>query len=171
MHYCVWGDTNFIGVVNTNKYKSFVDEDWDFNMLRRHFKQEINQGNLLIFQMTQEGIERDWNIEVTINALIYEQECFRKSEGYITVTDGKLCLVEYTCLTMAAQFKEDKVPDENCSNYVINIESGIYKVDVIQFYDVDKDKYIGHIDKDMLLNFTRVSEFNQSDGDIIWCSY
>ena len=28
-----FGDTNFIGVANTNKYESFVDEDWELDII------------------------------------------------------------------------------------------------------------------------------------------
>lgn len=31
------GDTNFIGVVNAEQYKSFVDEDWELDSLLQHF--------------------------------------------------------------------------------------------------------------------------------------
>lgn len=58
MRFCMkFGDTNFIGVVNAERYKSFVDEDWEFEMLLQHFTNEMKNGNILVFQMTEEGIE------------------------------------------------------------------------------------------------------------------
>ncbi len=42
MRFCMsFGDTNFIGVANANKYKSFVDEDWELDSLLPHFGDEI----------------------------------------------------------------------------------------------------------------------------------
>jgi hypothetical protein len=58
MKYCMeFGDTNFIGVVNAEKYKSFVHEDWELKMLLQHFANEMKVGNILVLQMTEEGIE------------------------------------------------------------------------------------------------------------------
>ncbi len=52
-----FGDTNFIGVANAEQYNSFVDQDWEFDALLKHFGEEMRRGNALIFQMTEEGIE------------------------------------------------------------------------------------------------------------------
>lgn len=42
MQFCMkYGDTNFIGVVNADQYKSFVDEDWELEMLIQHFNDEM----------------------------------------------------------------------------------------------------------------------------------
>lgn len=42
MRFCMsFGDTNFIGVANADKYKSFVDEDWELDSLLPHFGDEI----------------------------------------------------------------------------------------------------------------------------------
>ncbi|MGG3800786.1 hypothetical protein [Metabacillus fastidiosus] len=72
---------------------------------------------------------------------------------------------------MAAQFKDERVPDENCSNYKIDIEEGNYKVNVIQFYNADKDEHIGDDETDILLNFIKISDFQATAGDVFWCSY
>lgn len=172
MKFCMqYDDTNFIGIVNVIKYNSFVHEDWNLNMLLKHVANEMKAGNILVCQMTEEGIEHPWNIEVNIGSILTEQKCFRKSVGYIKVTENQLYLVDYTCLTMAAQFEDEKMPDENCLNYKIDIETGIYKVDIIQFYNVDKDEYIGNSESDILLNFTKTSEFQQPLDKVIWCSF
>jgi hypothetical protein len=166
-----YDDTNFIGIVNAREYNSFVDNDWSLEMLLKHFANEMKTGNILVCQMTEEGIEYSWNIEVNIGTELTEQKCFRKAVGYIKVTENLLYLVDYTCLTMSAQFEDEKIPDKNCLHYKIDIENGIYKVDIIQFYNVDKDEYIGNTEKDILLNFTKVSEFQQSLDKVAWCSY
>ncbi|SFI69677.1 hypothetical protein SAMN04488574_10427 [Bacillus sp. 71mf] len=94
-----------------------------------------------------------------------------KAEGYIRVTGNQLYVVDYDCLTMAAQFESNKVPDKNCSNYKINIENGVYKVEVLQFYNVDNDKYVGTNEKDILLNFIKVPAFQQTVNRVFWCSF
>jgi hypothetical protein len=166
-----YGDTNFIGVVNPEKYKSFVDEDWELEILLQHFADEMKDGNILVFQMTEEGIEHSWNIEVKIGIELIEQKCFRKAEGYIKVTCNQLYLADYDCLTMAAQFESEKVPDKNCSHYKIGIENGVYKVAIVQFYNADKDEYVGTNEKDILLNFVKVSDFQQIADKVLWCSF
>ncbi|PEY43938.1 hypothetical protein CN354_01870 [Bacillus cereus] len=172
MRFCMkFGDTNFIGVVNAEQYKSFVDEDWEFEMLLQHYADEMKNGNVLVFQMTEEGIEHSWNVEVRVGEEPIKQECFRKAEGYIRVTENQLYLVDYDCLTMAAQFEDEKVPDENCSNYKIDIENGVYKVEVLQFYNVDNDEYVGTNEKDILLNFMKVPVFQQTVDRVFWCSF
>ncbi|MFI8710053.1 hypothetical protein ACIGHG_24095 [Bacillus sp. NPDC077411] len=166
-----FGDTNFIGLVNAEQYKSFVDEDWELDMLLQHFTDEMKNGNILVFQMTEEGIEHSWDVEVEVGTEEVEQKCFRKAEGYIRVTGNQLYVVDYDCLTMAAQFESNKVPDKNCSNYKINIENGVYKVEVLQFYNVDNDKYVGTNEKDILLNFIKVPAFQQTVNRVFWCSF
>lgn len=165
------GDTNLIGMDNVEQYKSFVDEDWELDILLKHFNDEMKNGHILVCQMTEEGIEHSWNVEVKIGTNTVEHKCFRRTEGYIKVTDNQLYLVDYDCLTMAAQFESDKVPDKNCSRYKIDIENGIYKVTIVQYYNVDKDEYVGTSDKDMLLHFTKVAEFQQSINHVLWGNY
>lgn len=172
MRFCMeFGDTNFIGIVNAKQYKSFVDMDWKLNQLLQHFANEMKVGNILVMQMTEEGIEHSWKVEVNIENEAIEQKCFRKAEAYIRVTENKLFLVDYDCLTMAAQFESNKVPDRNCSKYEIDIDNGIYRIQIFQFYNVDKNLYIGTNDIDILFNFTKVSEFTQEVDKVLWCSF
>ncbi|WP_163255075.1 hypothetical protein [Clostridium sporogenes] len=39
------------------------------------------------------------------------------------------------------------------------------------FYDVDKDECTGTDEKDILLNFTKVSEFQQTVDKVLWCNF
>lgn len=172
MEYCMkFGDTNFIGVVNADKYQSFVDEDWELDILLQHFADQMKEGNIIVFQMTEEGIQHSWNIEVKIGTEKIIEKCFRRETGYIRVTNNTLYLIDYDCLTMAAQFSNEKVPDDNCSNYKIDIENGIYKVDIIQYLDADQNEFTGTNDKDLLLHFSRVANFQQTADQVLWCSY
>ncbi|WP_257840063.1 hypothetical protein [Salipaludibacillus agaradhaerens] len=89
-----FGDTNFIGVVNAERYKSFVDQDWDLDGLLTHFSNEMKEGNILVCQMTEEGIEHSWSVDIKIGTEEITHQYFRKAVGYINVTDNKLCLVD-----------------------------------------------------------------------------
>ena len=162
------GDTTFIALVNSNKYKTFVDEDWNLKMIKEHFINESKVNNILVCQMTNEGIEGNWRIKVNLEGGNHIDKFFRKDEGYIYVDKGELCFVEYTCLTMAAQFKDEKVPDKDCEEYKFNIENGLYKVEVIQYYDIDNDKYYGREDIDIEFKFTKVLKCEEINHKVFW---
>lgn len=162
------GDTNFLAIVNTNKYFSYVNEDWDLKMLKNHFIKETEQGNILVLQMTNEGIEDDWKIRVEFGDSILEGDYFRKDTGYIKVDNSELCFVEYTCLTMAAQFKDEKVPDKYCNKFRFKIHNGIYKVNIIQFYDIDNGLHIGRSDIDILFQFIKVESNLEWAPKVFW---
>lgn len=162
------GDTNFIALVNSNQYKTFVDEDWDLPMISEHFVREIKNNNILVCQMTNEGIEGDWRINVNFQENIIDTSYFRREEGYIKVDNNELCFVEYTCLTMAAQFEDEKVPDKYCDKFRFNIKNGLYKVDTIQYYDIDNEKYFGRNDVDIEFRFTEVSKCEEVEPKVFW---
>ncbi len=96
---------------------------------------------------------------------------FRKAVGYIKVTDNQLYLVDYDCLTISAQFEDEKVPDKNCSTYKIEIENGVYQVELVQYYNVDTDEYVGVNETDILLHFIKVSDFQSVADTVFWCTY
>jgi hypothetical protein len=162
------GDTNFIALVNPNRYNTFVDEDWDLKMLKDHFIKETEQGNILVMQMTDEGIEGDWKVSVEFEDYMLESDYFRKDTGYIKVDNNELCFVEYTCLTMAAQFKDEKVPDKYCEKFRFHINNGLYKVDIIQYYDIDNEKHFGRNDIDIAFRFTEVSKCEEIEPKVFW---
>lgn len=166
-----FGDTNFIGVANPEKYNGFVDEDWKLDTLTHHFAKEMKKGNILVFQMTEEGIEHSWDVTVNIGTEEINPTCFRREIGYLSVSNNHLYLVDYDCLTMAAQFEDERVPDKNCSNYKIDIPNGNYEVEVIQYYDVDQNKYVGTNQTDLLLNFIQTSNFQPTDTNVFWYTY
>ncbi|MDX8362973.1 hypothetical protein [Cytobacillus sp. IB215316] len=165
-----YGDTSFIGLVNAEKYKSFVDKDWELDKLIYHFTDEMKQGNILVCQMTEEGFAHSWKVDIKIGTDDIEGECFRRALGYIKVTDNRLFMVDYDCLTMAAQYEDELVPDENCSSYKIDIENGIYQVELIQYYNVDTDEHFGNSDRELSLNFVKKPEFQQKINNVFWCT-
>lgn len=172
MKFCMsFGDTNFIGVANVDTYKSFVDEDWELDNLLQHFGGEMKLGHILVFQMTDKGIQYSWRVDVRVGTEEITNKYFRKAVGYMEVTENQLYLVDYDCLTMSAQFEDNKVPDQNCSKYKIEMKNGFYKVEIVQYYYVDKDEYIGVRETDILLNFIEVSDIESIAESVFWCTY
>lgn len=94
------------------EFKSLEDEDWELDSLLQHFGDEMRQGNILVFQMTEKGIQHSWRVDVRVGIEETTHKCFRKAVGYIEVMDNQLYSVDYDCLTMAAQFEKEKVPDQ-----------------------------------------------------------
>ncbi|MEH7014738.1 hypothetical protein V7087_28715 [Neobacillus niacini] len=166
-----FGDTNFVAVANADTYKSFVDEDWELDILLQHFGKEMKRGHILVFQMTEKGIQYSWRVDVRVGTEEIADKCFRKAIGYIEVTENQLYLLDYDCLTMAAQFEVNKVPDQNCSKYKIGMKNGFYRVEVVQYYNVDKDEYVGASETDILLNFIKVSDIEPIAESVFWCTY
>lgn len=172
MKHCMdFGDTNFIGIANPDTYASFVDEDWELDMLLDHFASEMEKGSLIACQMTEEGIQHSWNAEVTFGTDEMNPPCFRRAVGQITVTSGELYLVDYDCLTMAAQFPHEKVPDDNCARYKVDIENGHYKVEVIQYFNVDEDARTGSEETDIRFHFIKVPESEARSLNVFWRTY
>lgn len=167
------GDTNFISLVNANRYNSFVDEDWEFEQLKEHFELETKNNNILVFQMTNEGIQCDWKIQINnkVNSTPNIDNYFRKDKGYISVSNNELYIVEYNCLTMAAQFEDSKVPDRYCEKFKIELENGNYLVDIIQFYDADENIRFGNADIDIKFVFTKIDTIEPNKDKIYWCTY
>ncbi|MEC0233048.1 hypothetical protein P4H71_01580 [Paenibacillus kribbensis] len=162
------GDTTFIALVNANQYQSFIDEDWTLPMLKEHFLKQTREKHILVFQMTQQGIEADWNIQLSLADEREDDLWLKKDIGYIQVDNQELHLVEYTCLTMAAQFEDEQVPDSYCSKFSYPIDNGLYKVNIIQFYDVDTNQRLGSENVDLQIVFTKVDHFEIREPKIYW---
>lgn len=165
------GDTNFICLVNAHKYASFVDEDWDLvTNLIPHVVSEKQKGTILMYQMTQEGIEDDWKISITQSPLTFEKY-IKKSINYISVTDHSLYLIDYTNLTMAAQFDDEKIPDKSCAPFRIELDNGKYTVTAYLFKDVDNDIVVNE-ESDLLFVFEPYTAALSSENQtIIWGSF
>src|SRR5438477_3832606 len=101
-------DSGFMGLVNVDKYSSFVKEDWNFNDLRDRVIMEMNEGNLLFWSTGQEG---QWNVRITNERT--NDKPFRTAQGLIKVTSEKLFLTNYEDLSMAAQFEDVKLPEKH----------------------------------------------------------
>jgi hypothetical protein len=125
-------DSGFMGLVNADRYNSFVSKNWRFDDLRERFIQEMNQSNLLFWSTGQEGL---WNVRITTDKEEYKP--FRAFGGEINVTDEKLFLINYEDLSMAAQFQDEKLPLKHNADLGLRIENGIYNVKINQLFNPD----------------------------------
>ena len=129
MSFQITDDSGFLALIDPDQYISFVDEDWEFDQLIAHFKEQMKEHNLLIWHTGREDI---WNLK--INNKITEQKGFREIIGQIKVKN-KLCLVNYEDLTMAAQFKDEILPLNHNKDLIIPLEEGNYRCRIIQMSD------------------------------------
>jgi len=125
----------FLALVDTNRYQSFVTEDWEFEQLISHFIDQSNKGNMIMWRTGYSGDKWIVNFEQEKSDKI----AFREFETQIEVTDESLYITEYADLTMAASYEDSKIPSNHNSDLVINLENGIYNVLVRQLFNPDLD--------------------------------
>jgi hypothetical protein len=132
----ITGDSGFIAIVNTDKYKSFVDENWELPQLFNHFTEQMNNENLIIWAT---GSENEW----TVNFLVTPSNniAFREFNKSITVTSAQLYLTNYEDLTMAAQFDDCTIPAKHNSSLYIKLENGKYNFTTRQMFDPKDESY------------------------------
>jgi len=49
-------DSGFLAIVNSDTYKSFVDEDWQLNQLMKHFFDEMSNMNIVFWATGSQSI-------------------------------------------------------------------------------------------------------------------
>ena len=123
-------DSGFIAIVNADKYNSFVNEDWELKQLMNHFISEMNKETLLIWAT---GSEDEWAVAFLDTPSI--DKAFREFNKTIEVTNGQLFLTNYEDLTMAAQFRESKIPAAHHAGLNIKLDNGRYDLSVRQMFD------------------------------------
>ncbi|MEL0650670.1 hypothetical protein V6246_04500 [Algibacter sp. TI.3.09] len=123
----------FLALVDSNKYKSFITEDWEFEQLTSHFIEQSNKGHMVIWRTGDEGDE--WNIRIEKEKTC--KDCFREFETKINVTDGQLFLTEYADLTMSASYHNSKIPSKHNSDLNIQLDNGLYNVIIRQLFNPD----------------------------------
>ena len=134
----VYDEDGFFSVVNVEQYKTFVNENWTLDQLFEHFVNEMNDQHMIIWQTNNDG-GGDWTIEVLEQPT--GKSCFRSFEKTIEVNGGELYLVNYTDLTMAAQFDDVALPSKENADWKIHMENGIYTVTVRQMFDPEHYDY------------------------------
>jgi hypothetical protein len=127
-------DAGFLGLVNTDKYLSFIGEDWEFEQVKKRIISESNNGHLLFWGTEIPNI---WVIRICDKA-IAEKE-IKSFEGKIKVTNSTLYLINYESITAVAQFDEDQLPEDHLADLHIRLDNGIYDVTIRQLLDPEND--------------------------------
>lgn len=127
-------DASFLGLINTDLYESFIDEDWEFEDIEVRIIRECQKGHLLFWGTS---VPNFWTVRICTQAS--SKEAFRSFKGKITVSNSKLHLINYESITLAAEFEDEQLPDADLEALHVSLENGIYEVDVRQLFDPEKD--------------------------------
>jgi hypothetical protein len=128
--YEITDDSGFMALVDPASYESFVDGDWKFDQLIRHFKNAMKKRQLVMWGTGREDL---WRTEVRFrrsNAL-----GFREFSTVVRATSGGLLLTNYESLTMAAQFDDVSLPEKHHEDLLIPVTSGDYRCRIVQRLD------------------------------------
>jgi hypothetical protein len=123
-------DSGFLALVDPDTYESFVNEDWGFDELFLHFKNQMQEQRLLIWGT---GAEELWRVQVRFSTSAVRG--YREVDGSLVVTNNRLLLTNYDALTMAAQFQEIILPEPQHADSVISIPTGAYHCRIVQTTD------------------------------------
>ena len=136
MKFTILDEDGFLAIVNADQYQSFVDKDWQFEQLIAHFKIQIKQLNLVLWQTNEWG-GGVWNIEVIRDSnLLKGQHQFKQ---FIQVTNQKLYFSNYTDLTMAAQFTDECIPSKDNQQLCVELANGPYLMTVSNLFEKEQD--------------------------------
>jgi hypothetical protein len=125
--YEITDDTGYLALVDHAAYTSFVDENWTVAQLQEHFKAQMIAKHLLLWRTGREDV---WRVQVSIEAT--GARGFREIASPIVVTAGRLLLTNYDSLSMAASFRDVKLPETYQQNLVLNIPAGEYRCRIVQ---------------------------------------
>lgn len=154
-------DSGFIGLIDANKYESFVDNNWNLDQLFDHFKKQIMNNTLLLWGTGSENI---WKIEV--NEGITNTKGYRNIIGSIKVSNNALYLINYESLTMAAQFSEVALPEKHMLDLKIPISNGNYNIQIIQYSAPDMDS---SSNTDFIIEYDKTEILSNTWKKVAWC--
>ena len=131
MSFTVDDGSGFLGIVDPDAYEGFVAESWTPEALFAHFAAQMARHALLLWATSPDG--GSWRV-----ALGSTPAGARSAVGPITSRRGRLCLVDYETLTMAAQFADVELPEPHLADLVLAVAPGAYACTVTQVHDDDR---------------------------------
>ena len=155
-------DSGFLAIVNSETYKSFVDEDWEFTQLMKHFVDEINNKNIIFWST---GLQNEWIVSFVEK--YSDKKAFREFTSTIKVTREKLYLTNYEDLTMSAQFEDSKIPAEHNSELIIKLENGLYNLSIRQLFNPEDYDYEAEEKVDFEIVMQKIENENERQGEKI----
>lgn len=130
--YEITDDSGFLAIIDPVAYSSFVDSEWTFNQLVRHFQDETALQRMAIWGTGREDI---WRVEIRHGRT--SEPGFREFTTLLRSSNDHLLLTNYESLTMAAQFEDVRLPEPHQKSMVFPLASGLYSCRVVQRFDPD----------------------------------
>lgn len=127
-------DASFLGLINTDLYESFIDEDWEFEDIEVRVIRECQKGHILFWGTSVPNL---WTVRICDQES--GQKAFQSFEGKIKVSNSKLHLINYESITLAAQFEDEQLPDSDLEDLHVKLDNGIYEVTIRQLFDPAQD--------------------------------
>lgn len=155
--------SGFLAIVNDETYQSFVAENWELSQLMAHFISEMNK-NSLIFWGT--GSPEEWTVSLLDKPS--GKKSFREFTKSITVTNEKLYMTNYEDLTMAAQFKDEKIPAAHNSDWIIKLDNGKYDMTIRQMFDPEDYDYEAEGKINFEIVMQKTNQESASITEIYW---
>lgn len=132
--------SGFLGLVDPDAYEGFVGEDWSYETLFGHFGAQMGRGALLLWATSGDGAGGTWTVAVGAGVAggVGGIAGARSVTGPIRSRHGRLCLVDYETLTMAAQFADVTLPEPHLADLELAVAPGAYACTVTQVHDDDR---------------------------------
>ncbi|WP_298539184.1 hypothetical protein [uncultured Aquimarina sp.] len=126
----IYDGSGFIGLINNQLYKTFINEDWELKDVLYRFKTETNNKHCIIWNTgTQNLMTIDFINEFT------SKPAFRDIRTQVKVTNESLYLVNYDDLTMCAQYFDEKLPSDMNADLKLELDNGIYNIHIRQMFN------------------------------------
>jgi len=160
-------DSGFVGLANLSKYNSFIDQNWDFEMLKKRIVDQMNQNNILFWST---GREDNWKVQLSTNDKLQHKDFHRIEEALIEVTNDRLYLVNYETLSMAAQFEDTILPEHHLSKLYFDLSNGLYLVEFGQITDPENFEERTEIDFEIRFELLPQPDeyYPNNFGNIFW---
>ena len=127
-------DSGLMAIVDPDAYPSYVARNWKYDQLIAHFLEAMSRRQLLIWAT---GSENLWNVDIAVRP--ETRTGFRGVEGGIAATKGRLHVLSYESLTMAAQFAHVTLPEEMYRDNVLTVIPGTYICRVVQLVEPESE--------------------------------
>lgn len=157
-------DSGFIGLVNSELYQGFVDEDWELKDLMKRFKEQTNLGHATVWST---GVQNTMTVHILQQPSAKKHH--RQTTSQIKVTNDTLWLVNYTDLSMLAQFDDETIPSRDNDDLSIPLKSGNYSITLRQMFDPEEYRWNNPPDPCFELTFTPTTKPAKNRfKDVIW---
>lgn len=127
-------DEGFMILFDPDAYASYIDGEALFDETIEHLRSEMSTKHLLMWG-TGWGGHWQVKIEVTLRGVPDDVLGFREAIGPISVSKGRLCLLDFMNVSIAAMNSNTVLPGPKYLSKIITLPPGDYICRVVQLQD------------------------------------